>query len=80
MGEKKLKQDGFSKMENFKEQFTLVPRRDSPDNIIGGNVYSSQYNSVRTSMIARRHNTGFKSVSRERRATRQLTHCCRVGL
>ena len=57
MGKEKLKQDRFSKIEIIKEQFTLVPRGDSPDNTIGGTMYSSQYNSSRTSTIVRRHNT-----------------------
>ena len=79
MGKEKLKQDGISKMEKCKGQFTLVPGGDSLGNIIEVNMYYSQYNSDRTSIIVRRRNIGFKSVIRTCRTTQQLMHYRRVG-
>ena len=52
----------------------MVPKGDSSDNFIGGDVYSSQSYGSRIGTINKGHDIGPKPISNEGRDTRHLTH------
>ena len=60
MRKERFKQDSSRKMENSKEQFSLVPRGDSSVKIVGDTMYFCQPNCLRTHTFARGSNTWIK--------------------